>query len=138
MRDAKYNNREVLCKQLSEMDITNLPYFGRWLSGFIEAEGCFSIRKAGRYSFSIGVRQPSPPAQSAGGGLRFAVRRITICISLKILNAILEHRTKYKKKKNFISLKFTVSLFWIFLLAISLNTHYLVKRTSSRTFSFLI
>jgi hypothetical protein len=65
-------------------------------------------------------------------------RRITICISLKILNAILEHRTKYKKKKNFISLKFTVSLFWIFLLAISLNTHYLVKRTSSRTFSFLI
>jgi transcriptional regulator of met regulon len=26
-------------------------------------------------------------------------RRITICISLKILNAILEHRTKYKKKR---------------------------------------
>jgi hypothetical protein len=54
MRDAKYNNREVQCKQLSKMDITNLPYFGRWLSGFIEAEGCFSVRKAGTYSFSIG------------------------------------------------------------------------------------
>jgi hypothetical protein len=33
----------------------NLPsYFKGWLSGFIEAEGCFSIRKSNNHSFSIG------------------------------------------------------------------------------------
>lgn len=34
--------------------ITNLLYFKGWLSGFIEAEGCFSIRKSNNHSFSIG------------------------------------------------------------------------------------
>ena len=29
-------------------------YFNGWVSGFIEAEGCFSIRKNGSHSFSIG------------------------------------------------------------------------------------
>lgn len=29
-------------------------YFKEWLSGFIEAEGCFSIRKSNSHSFSIG------------------------------------------------------------------------------------
>ena len=29
-------------------------YFKPWLSGFIEAEGCFSLRKNGNHSFSIG------------------------------------------------------------------------------------
>jgi hypothetical protein len=33
----------------------NIPsYFKVWLSGFIEAEGCFSIRKYNNHSFSIG------------------------------------------------------------------------------------
>jgi hypothetical protein len=31
-------------------------YFKSWLSGFIEAEGCFSIRKNNNYSFSIGQK----------------------------------------------------------------------------------
>lgn len=29
-------------------------YFRNWLSGFIEAEGCFSARNAGTFSFAIG------------------------------------------------------------------------------------
>lgn len=40
------NNSQVLA----------LPnYFKEWLSGFIEAEGCFSIRKNNNHSFSIGL-----------------------------------------------------------------------------------
>lgn len=35
--------------------VLNIPnYFQGWLSGFIEAEGCFSIRKSKNHSFSIG------------------------------------------------------------------------------------
>ena len=35
----------------------NLPnYFKGWLSGFVEAEGCFSIRKSNNHSFSIGQK----------------------------------------------------------------------------------
>lgn len=35
--------------------VLNIPsYFCGWLSGFIEAEGCFSIRKSNNHSFSIG------------------------------------------------------------------------------------
>jgi hypothetical protein len=33
---------------------TNTPYYSEWLSGFIEAEGCFSIRNSNNHSFSIG------------------------------------------------------------------------------------
>ena len=34
------------------MNINN-SYFKEWLSGFIEAEGCFSIRKNNYHSFSL-------------------------------------------------------------------------------------
>lgn len=51
-RDLKYN------QQLAIIDSNiyyNIPsYFKAWLSGFIEAEGCFSIRKSNNHSFSIG------------------------------------------------------------------------------------
>jgi hypothetical protein len=46
-RNNKYLTRE------SVID-TNVPYFAEWLSGFIEAEGCFSIRNSNNHSFSIG------------------------------------------------------------------------------------
>ena len=38
-----------------EKDIITLPnYFKGWFSGFVEAEGCFSIKKNNNHSFSIG------------------------------------------------------------------------------------
>lgn len=40
---------EVTC-----YNFISLPYFNEWLSGFIEAEGCFSIRQNNNHSFSIG------------------------------------------------------------------------------------
>jgi cytochrome c oxidase subunit 1 len=46
-RYKKYSSR------LSYID-TNVSYFSEWLSGFIEAEGCFSIRNSNNHSFSIG------------------------------------------------------------------------------------
>ena len=48
-RDNKYTKTNI--------DITNIDYsyFNEWLSGFIEAEGCFSIRDVSKnHSFSIG------------------------------------------------------------------------------------
>ena len=52
-------------KYLNQINITNdymnncfsIPsYFSSWLSGFIEAEGCFCIRKDNNHSFSIGQK----------------------------------------------------------------------------------
>ena len=41
----------------SKENIVSLPYFEAWLAGFIEAEGCFSIRKESNVgSFSIGQK----------------------------------------------------------------------------------
>lgn len=49
-RDSKYDNPEIF-KYTSLEDLP--PYFSSWLTGFIEAEGCFSITKKGVISFSI-------------------------------------------------------------------------------------
>ena len=46
-RNNKYINRKTFIN-------TNKNYINEWLSGFIEAEGCFSIRKNKSLSFSIG------------------------------------------------------------------------------------
>lgn len=47
LRNNKYIIRDT------SFEVTE-SYFNEWLSGFIEAEGCFSIRKNGYHSFSIG------------------------------------------------------------------------------------
>ena len=51
-RNLKYSNQlSIIQDNLNNQ----LPlYFNSWLSGFIEAEGCFSIRKNNNSSFSIG------------------------------------------------------------------------------------
>lgn len=56
-RENKYASKPalILNKGLAFSDPKNLPlYYPAWLSGFIEAEGCFSIRSKGTFSFSIG------------------------------------------------------------------------------------
>jgi hypothetical protein len=49
-RNLKYDKQLTIIK--SNFNIPS--YFEGWLSGFIEAEGCFSIRKSNNHSFSIG------------------------------------------------------------------------------------
>ena len=51
-RNLKYNHQLKIIK--SNIDFKIPFYFKGWLSGFIEAEGCFSIRKSNNHSFSIG------------------------------------------------------------------------------------
>ena len=51
----KYENQNYIIENQPLTDVTSLPsYYYGWLSGFIEAEGCFSIRKNTYHSFSIG------------------------------------------------------------------------------------
>lgn len=45
-RDLKYNYKPTVL-------VDNITYFNEWLSGFTEAEGCFSIRQSKNHSFSI-------------------------------------------------------------------------------------
>ena len=49
-RNHKYDKQLAIIK--SNFKIPS--YFNGWLSGFIEAEGCFYIRKSNKHSFSIG------------------------------------------------------------------------------------
>lgn len=53
-RNKKYN--QLGYRFLSIEELIKLPHWNEWLSGFIEAEGCFSIRKIGTFSFSIGQK----------------------------------------------------------------------------------
>lgn len=55
-RNCKYDDKSNVIKKLSKGGIPSF-YFASWLSGFIEAEGCFSIRKSGDHSFSIGQNE---------------------------------------------------------------------------------
>lgn len=51
-RDFKYSQQIAIIN--SNINFKIPSYFEGWLSGFIEAEGCFSIRKSNNLSFSIG------------------------------------------------------------------------------------
>ena len=53
-RNNKYNNQFNLVRLGKNLFMPS--YFPSWLSGFIEAEGCFSMRKNGHHSFSIGQK----------------------------------------------------------------------------------
>lgn len=52
-RKIKYNKQLTIIKSNVYFNIHIHSYFKGWLSGFIEAEGCFSIRKNNNHSFSI-------------------------------------------------------------------------------------
>jgi autonomous glycyl radical cofactor GrcA len=49
-RDTKFKEQSAIINANFKVP----TYFKAWLSGFIEAEGCFSIRKTNTHSFSIG------------------------------------------------------------------------------------
>lgn len=49
-RNNKYDNQLEIIKA----PFVTPSYFKEWLSGFVEAEGCFSLRKSNTHSFSIG------------------------------------------------------------------------------------
>jgi hypothetical protein len=59
-RNNKYNeqlsiiNSDMFGLYLEKGTLILPVYFCAWFSGFIEAEGCFSIRKSNGHSFSIG------------------------------------------------------------------------------------
>jgi len=51
-RKLKYDKQLSIIK--SKLNLNIPSYFKCWLSGFIEAEGCFSLRENNNHSFSIG------------------------------------------------------------------------------------
>lgn len=55
-RENKYVNQNDYINNEKNKSLQTLNYFVGWLSGFIEAEGCFSERKTGARSFSIGQK----------------------------------------------------------------------------------
>lgn len=58
-RDNKYHNALQIENILKCSQISRLPYYNTWLSGFIEAEGCFSCRSTScrSHSFSFSISQ---------------------------------------------------------------------------------
>lgn len=57
MRQNKYNfNEKQNTSEKNKVEIVNKKYFHAWLSGFIEAEACFSVTKNLNNHFSIGQK----------------------------------------------------------------------------------
>lgn len=56
-RNFKYELQESLIINKLAVDFIGISYFNEWLSGFIEAEGCFCIRESNNHSFFIGQKK---------------------------------------------------------------------------------
>lgn len=56
-RDQKYSSRLKKREILSAQTLHQLPHFKAWLSGFIEAEGCFTMREASSKVISFSISQ---------------------------------------------------------------------------------
>ena len=53
-RNLKYSSRNHMQKKIEQEFSTAYPsYFGHWLAGFVEAEGCFCLRLNNNHSFSV-------------------------------------------------------------------------------------
>lgn len=53
-RNFKYSSKDSMQRKIEqEFQIAYPSYFGCWLSGFVEAEGCFCLRLNNNHSFSI-------------------------------------------------------------------------------------
>lgn len=52
-RNQKYKDQNSIIKSNPYKSLNDPHYFEIWLSGFVEAEGCFCIRQSGQLSFSI-------------------------------------------------------------------------------------
>jgi hypothetical protein len=56
-RDSKYKDLEAVQRNFVTRSIVSKPYFCRWFSGMVEAEGCFCVKRSGNNkSFSIGQK----------------------------------------------------------------------------------
>jgi len=55
-RNNKYEKKENVQLVLKNKKVQTISYFPQWFSGFVEREGCFSIRKTGEGSFCIGQK----------------------------------------------------------------------------------
>ena len=116
-RDLKYNEQLSIITSNIKFNIPS--YFKGWLSGFIEAEGCFSIRKSNNHSFSIGQNddiylieaikqyfEVTNKVRNPYGKFYFLevykkevlARIITHCINYPLLGEKLESLKKFKDK----------------------------------------
>lgn len=101
-RNLKYSNQLNIIKRLN-INFSIPKYFPSWLSGFIEALGCFSIRANKNYSFSIGQKNDYFLLKSIKIFLKFNVtvrNPYKDFFSLETynkytLNKIIEHCTDY-------------------------------------------
>jgi cytochrome c oxidase subunit 1 len=101
-RNLKYVNQSNVIKEFSLKSI-DPSYFPSWLSGFIEAEGCFSVRANKKHSFSIGKNDDYYLLQSIKGFFNLSVmvrnpsKNFFLLESYKkeTLNTIISHCTNY-------------------------------------------
>lgn len=120
-RNNKYDNQADIIKLISNKLSSGLidqEYLNSWLSGFIEAEGCFSNRKTNNNSFSIGQNYDFYILEyiklyfNATNKIRFLKNKFYFIEIYKkeVLNNIVNHILKYPllgtKKVSFIKFKF--------------------------------